>query len=76
MLEDLLLVGDFEAAAQLLAAIVREAGGDGSNARRQSALTAIDMLVAGPMLRHIVSHLGTIDDAQFGRVKDMCVSLG
>jgi HEAT repeat protein len=28
------------------------------------------------MLRHIVSHLGTIDDAQFGRVKDMCVSLG
>jgi len=76
MLEDLLLVGDFEAAAQLLAVIVRESAGDGSKGRRQSALTAIDMLVAGPMMRHVTSHLGTIDDTQFGRVKDMCVSLG
>jgi len=76
MLEDLLLVGDFEAASQLLAAIVRESAGDGSKGRRQSALTAIDMLVAGSMLRHIVSHLGTIDDTQFARVKEMCVSVG
>jgi HEAT repeats/PBS lyase HEAT-like repeat len=76
MLEDLLLVGDFDAAAQIVAAIVREAHGDGSNARRQAALTAIDVLIAGQMLRHIVSHLGTMDDAQFERVKDMCVSLG
>jgi HEAT repeat protein len=76
VLEDLMLVGDFEAAAQLLAVVVRESSGDGSKGRRQSALTAIDMLVAGSMLRHIVSHLGTIDDAQFGRVKDMCVSVG
>jgi hypothetical protein len=76
MLEDLLLVGDFEAAAQLLAVIVRESAGAGSKARRQSALTAIDMLVAGPMMRHMVSHLGTIDETQFLRIKDMCVSLG
>jgi HEAT repeat protein len=76
MLEDLLLVGDFEAASQLLAAIVRESTGDGSKGRRQSAFTAIDMLVAGSMLRHIVSHLGTVDDTQFARVKDMCVSVG
>src|SRR5262249_42176941 len=69
VLEDLLLVGDFEAAAQLLAAIVRESTGEGSKGRRQAALTAIDMLVAGSMLRHIVSHLGTIDDTQYGRVK-------
>jgi HEAT repeat protein/PBS lyase HEAT-like repeat-containing protein len=76
MLEDLLLVGDFEAASQLLAVIVRESAGDGSKGRRQAALTAIDMLVAGSMLRHVVSHLGTIDDAQFARVKEMCVSVG
>jgi hypothetical protein len=76
MLEDLLLVGDFEAAAQLLAVIVRESAGDGSKGRRQAALTAIDMLVAGSMLRHVVTHLGTIDDAQFARVKEMCVSVG
>src|SRR5262245_16470122 len=76
MIDDLLLVGDFESAAQLLAVIVRESQGDGSKGRRQAALTAIDMLVAGPMMRHIVSHLGTIDDTQFGRVKEMCISLG
>src|SRR5262249_23465509 len=40
------------------------------------ALTAIDMLVAGPMMRHVASHLGTINDTQFGLVKDMCVSFG
>jgi HEAT repeat protein len=28
------------------------------------------------MMRHIVTHLGTIDDGQFDRVKAMCVSLG
>src|SRR5262249_47282207 len=33
-------------------------------------------LVSGSMMRHIVTHLGTIDDAQFERVKAMCVSLG
>src|SRR5215831_6655585 len=76
VVEDLMLVGDFEAAAQLLAVIVRESSGEGSKGRRQSALTAIDMLVAGSMLRHIASHLGTIDETQFGRVRDMCVSIG
>ena len=34
------------------------------------------MLVAGPMMRHVVTHLASIDDAQFERVKAMCVSLG
>jgi HEAT repeats/PBS lyase HEAT-like repeat len=76
LLEDLFLVGDFEAAEQLMAVLVREATGDGSSAKRQQALTAIDMLVAGAMMRHIVSHLATIDDTQFSRVKAMCVSLG
>ena len=76
LLEDLFLVGDFEAAEQLLAVLVSEATGDGSSAKRQEALTAIDMLVAGAMMRHVVSHLATIDDTQFSRVKAMCVSLG
>ena len=39
-------------------------------------MIAIDMLVAGSMMRHIVTHLATIDDAPFERVKAMCVSLG
>jgi HEAT repeat protein len=76
LLEDLLLVGDFEAAEELLAVLVRAAGPQGHEANRQAAINAIDALVAGSMLRHIVTHLASIDDAQFGRVKYMCVSLG
>ena len=30
----------------------------------------------GPMMRHIGAHLATIDDAQFERVKAMCLSVG
>src|SRR5204863_9269084 len=43
---------------------------------RQNALMAIAMLVAGTMMRHIVTHLATVDEAQFERVKSLCVSLG
>jgi hypothetical protein len=76
LLEDLLLVGDFDAAIELLAVLVRETGGQGPTARRQHALTAIDILIAGPMMRHVTTHLTTIDESQFERVKGMCVSLG
>jgi hypothetical protein len=78
LLEDLLLVGDFDAANQLISVLVREAAGSGSGstARRQHAVTAIDLLIAGSMMRHTTTHLATIDDTQFERVKAMCVSLG
>jgi hypothetical protein len=76
LLEDLLLVGDFDAAGQLVSVLVQESTGTGSQARRQHALVAIDVLIAGPMMRHITTHLATIDEAQFERVKAMCVSLG
>src|SRR5438445_472335 len=79
LLEDLLLVGDFDASAQLIAVLVREASGEGptgATAKRQHAMTGIDVLIAGPMMRHITTHLATIDEAQFERVKTMCVSLG
>jgi hypothetical protein len=76
LIEDLLLVGDFDAAAELIAVLVGEGGGTGSTARRQIALTAIDVLIAGSMMRHVTTHLATVDEAQFERVKAMCVSLG
>ena len=47
-----------------------------SKERRQHALIAIDMLVAGSMMRNIVTHLLSIDEPSFERVKTMCVSLG
>ena len=76
LLEDLLLVGDFDAAQQLTAVLVREATDGQSADRRQHAMAAIDMLVSGPMMHHVTTHLATIDEAQFAVVKGMCVSLG
>jgi HEAT repeats/PBS lyase HEAT-like repeat len=76
LLEDLLLVGDFDAASELLAIVVSEASGAGSKAHRQDATIAIDMLVGGSMMRHIVTHLATVDEPQFERIKALCVSLG
>lgn len=75
-IEDLMLVGDFEAAEQLLAVIVRESTSGATTERRQHALIGIDSLVAGSMMRHVVTHLGTVEEAQFERIKKMCVSLG
>jgi hypothetical protein len=76
LIEDLLLVGDFDAAVQLVDALTHQAGTGDSVSRRQYAVTAIDMLVAGPMMRNIVTHLLTIDEAHFEQVKTMCLSLG
>jgi hypothetical protein len=78
LLEDLLLVGDFDAAIEVLAVLVTEAGttAAGSTARRQHAINAIDLLIAGSMMRHTTTHLATIEEMQFERVKAMCVSLG
>jgi hypothetical protein len=76
LIEDLLLVGDFDAGVQLVDVLTRSALAVESPRRRQYAVTAIDMLVAGPMMRHIVTHLPTMDDGQFERVKTMCLSLG
>jgi hypothetical protein len=75
-LEDLMLVGDFESADQLLSVLVREATSGATTDRRQHAMIGIDALVAGSMMRHVVTHLGTVDEAQFERIRKMCVSLG
>lgn len=76
LLEDLLLVGDFEAARELIAALVGEAASTDGAARRNHARGAIDRLIAGPMVRHLATHLATIDEAQFDAVKTICLSLG
>jgi hypothetical protein len=76
LLEDLILVGDFEDAEALLAALVEHTRPQSPTDRRQSAIIALDVLVAGPMMRHIVTHLTTMDDGQFERVRRMCVSIG
>ena len=75
-LEDQLLVGDFDAADEVLAVIIREAGPTGVSTRKAAATDALDLFANGPMMRHIVSHLATLDDLQFERVRSLCGSIG
>jgi hypothetical protein len=75
-IEDSLLVGDFDAAADLVAILVYENGPAGQPARRAAAAPAIEQLAGGAMMRHIVSHLATIEDGPFDRVKALCLSIG
>ena len=74
--EDLLLVGDFDSAEHLVQALVLETGPSGHAARRTAAAGAVDQLASGATMRHIVAHLYTLDDAQFERVKAMCLAIG
>ncbi|MQA29050.1 MAG: hypothetical protein GEU82_04315 [Luteitalea sp.] len=76
LLEDLFFVGDLDAAESLVGVLAREARADPPTGRGPSARAAIDQLVAGPMMRHIVAHLVSIDEPQLERLKAMCVSLG
>ncbi len=76
LIEDLLLVGDFESAARLVEVLTKTAAANASPKRRQLAVTGIDMMVAGPMMRNIGTHLPTIDEAAFEQVKALCLSLG
>ena len=75
LLEDLLLVGDFAAARQLVTVLVAEAVNEQS-ARRPHAVDALDVVINGSTVRHITAHLATIDDAQFEAAKAMCLLLG
>ncbi len=75
-LEDLLLVGDFDSATELIGVIIAATSKASSAERRQHAMIAIDLLVAGSMMKHVATHMASIDDASFERVKLMCVSLG
>jgi hypothetical protein len=75
LLDDLLLVGDFDAALQLVTVLATEAGNEASD-RRPHAMDAIDILIDSATVRHITAHFATISDAQFDVAKTMCLALG
>lgn len=75
LLDDLLLVGDFEAAQRLVHVLVKEAT-SGRPERRAHASDAIDILIDSATVRHITAHLATITEDQFEVAKAMCLSLG
>jgi hypothetical protein len=76
LIQDQLLIGDFAAAADLVGALLRHTSPETPRDRWEKARAAVDELVRGPLMRHIASHMPTIDDVQFERVKAMCVSIG
>ncbi len=74
--DDLLLIGDFAAAAQLVNGLAAVTVDDTETGRQTAALVAIDRLINGQALVHIVYHLQSTDDEDFQHVKDLCLSLG
>jgi hypothetical protein len=75
-IEDLLLVGDFEAALQLVQVLVREAGPEGDQSHRPAATAAIERLSEGRMLQDQMLDFRTIDDESFELVKKICYAIG
>lgn len=76
LLDDLLLVGDFEAAEVVLNVLGEEARSHTEAGRRSLAKATIERLITPATMRHFVAHLATLDDTQFARVKSICVALG
>lgn len=74
-IEDLLLIGDFEAARRLVEALVNESGRTESPTSAEAG-AALQRLVSGPMMRHIASHLQTVDDAAFEHVRGVVQAVG
>ncbi len=74
--DDLLLVGDFNAAAQLVSGLNAVTVDATQTGRQPAALVAIDRLITGQTLGHVVYHLQTVDDEDFTHVKALCLALG
>ncbi|HXE81588.1 MAG TPA: HEAT repeat domain-containing protein [Vicinamibacterales bacterium] len=75
-LDDLFLLGDFESAEPLVAALAAEAELSGRPSHRTAALAALDRTRRGQLMMHLPGHLRTIDDAAFERARRICVLLG
>jgi hypothetical protein len=73
-IEDLLLVGDFEAALQLAGILTTEAAGDGD--RKPAASAAVARLTEGVLMTHVVTHLRSVDEAAFEQLKELCYMVG
>lgn len=77
LLEDLFLVGDFEAAQLLLAALHAHDDATPEGRERHAFSTAVtSRLVTPATMRHLVGHLGTVEEPQFERARDICLLLG
>jgi len=74
LIEDLLLVGDFDGALPLTEHLANELKQEGP--RKPHAAAALTRLVEGSMMTHIVSHLRSVDDDTVGQLKTLCYMVG
>jgi hypothetical protein len=71
------LTGDLAGAHRLIDSVVREAGPDGRPALKAAADTAVDTLVSGPFVHHVVLHLRRAEDAPgVERLTTICHLIG
>jgi HEAT repeat protein len=73
---DLVLLGDLEAAVPLVTAIAENAGPDSKPERHDLAAAAITRLATGHLMPSLVGHLRTVDDALAVHAKALCHALG
>ena len=73
---DLVLLGDFEGAAPVVAALATESGPEGRPTHRAGAALAVERLLQGPLMAHLVGHLRTVDDDGFAHARTLCLTLG
>ena len=76
LLDDLLLVGDFDAADRIVDALRTDATRGNSEARQVFAAATLARMVSESTMRHVLGHLATVDDAHVGRMKAVCLGLG
>lgn len=74
--EDLLLVGDVEGAETLVTSLIGDEKTRSSPARLRAMESAVEALVAGPLMRHLGAHLGTVADEPLDRIKAICLAIG
>jgi HEAT repeat protein len=69
------MLGDIAGAAQLIAAIAATAAGpDGPI--RTAAAAALDALVRGPFVRHVIGQFRKANDAELARLTALCQTIG
>jgi hypothetical protein len=75
-IERCLQAGRLAEAQTLAEAVVRDAGPNGREPLRAASDTAIESLVSGPFVRHLVSRSRTADDADVEALAQLCRTIG
>jgi HEAT repeat protein len=70
------LLGDARGAHQLVEAVTGETGPEGREAFKPAAVSALEKLTAGPLVRHVVLHLRKAEERDVEALNKLCHTLG